>query len=227
MGFSEVKINTSKANWSKVDNLFKKAMHCRICFDNGVAERALIDLPQPRWIGRDYFKVRHKIIVVTINPAAGNSSEKEELNRPFLQILHDYKNGKKSLQELFDFQGNYIPKWGEKPSGKFLKFYTEMGLELNNIALANVAWCADAKNKPPAKMLKTCFNKHTKELIEIITPDIAILSGSKIRKFGKKIKDALPECHIIETFSYAHPKGKDREKKELQKVKAEISKFMN
>jgi len=224
MVFSEVKIDTNKVKRNKVDNIFKKAMDCHTCFDNGVAERALIDLAQPRWIGRRYFNVHPKVIIVTLNPGAGNSPEKRELNSSFLQILRDYKNDKKSLQELFDFQGNYIPKWGN-PSGKFLKFYTKMGLEMENIVLANVAWCADAKNKWSTKMLATCFNKHTKELIEIINPDIAILSGSGTHKFDKKIKDALPTWNIIKTLHYAHREGKTREKEELERVKEEISKY--
>ena len=217
------RINHEQKDWDEVEKLFKDALNCQTCFHNGIAKKALIDLAQPRWIGSNYFQSESRVIIVSLNPGAGNSPEKRSPNEAFRQVLLDYKNGEATIKNLFDFQRQCIPKWG-KPPGKFIKFYTEgMGLRLNDIALSNVAWCADAKNNWPPAMLSTCFKKYTSKLLKITKPDIIILSGAGTHKFGSKINVTGQHCEVIKTLHYAHREGYERETKELERVKHEIA----
>jgi hypothetical protein len=132
-----------------VEDLFKKSMNCRSCFENGISVTANIDIAQPRLIGKNYFSATPRIMVIALNPGAGNSAEKRKANKAFSQYLYSYRDGTKTLAELFSFQAEYMQQWGTPP-GRYLRFYCDgIGLTLNDIAMANIAWCADANNTYP------------------------------------------------------------------------------
>lgn len=217
---------TEQIQWKKVDEIFNESMKCRKCFEQKLAESAFIDVAQPRWIGTDYFKSHPRILIITRNPGPGGKGKQEE-NTEFKKILYDYRDGKKTLMALFTFQKEYIPKWGK--SGKFVKFYMNgIGLDLNEIALANIAWCADSRSKPPSEMLSQCFAINTSKLIQAIKPNIIILSGSETREYYSNIEEITPDTNIIETYSYAYfekPQNYDLEQTELQRVREEIARF--
>lgn len=216
---------TSPAQWQNVEQIFQESLNCRKCFDMRMAEPALIDIAQPRFIGKDYFKTDHRIMVVCKQPGVGNKPEHRELNKRFRKILYEYKNGKVGLEELFAFQAKAMKTWGNRP-GQFTEFYiTGMGLKLNHIAFANIAWCASKSDKTWKGMLNQCFGLHTGRLIKEIGPDLVILSGFKTHSYGRDIKNILPKCKIIKTLSYAHRKGEAKGNNELKKVKDEILKF--
>ncbi len=210
---------------STVDSLFKKAMICRRCFENGVAVPANIDVPQPRLIGSQYFDSSPRVMVIALNPGAGNSPEKVASNRIFSQHLYDYKNDKETINDLFTFQAKYMENWG-MPPGKYIRFYCDgIGLSLDNIAMANIAWCADINNRYPATMLNDCFRQHTGPLISTLDPSIVILSGGPTHKFAKNINQMLPDCLVIQTLHYAHREGKHIEEQELRVVREQIAQF--
>jgi len=54
-----------------IDDLFKSAVRCNDCFENGRLQRSSIDLAQPRWIGPRYWSVRPRVLIVLMNPGAG------------------------------------------------------------------------------------------------------------------------------------------------------------
>ncbi|MCF8112014.1 MAG: hypothetical protein K9J85_11060 [Desulfobacteraceae bacterium] len=212
----------SGREWQAIEEIFRRAMKCRKCFSDGIAERAYVDVAQPRWIGPGYFDAAVRVLVVSLNPGAGNTPEKQFSHIPFRKILYEYRDGRKTLPELFEFQRQYIPQWGSPP-GRFVGFYMDgMGLDLDKVALTNVAWCADAKNKWPAKMLRQCFQLQTGSLIAALDPDITILSGSGTHRFRPELERLVPACKIITTLHYAHRKGRDLEDKELRRVRKEI-----
>lgn len=193
----------SDSTWQAIEAIFRESLHCRICFNHGLAEGAFIDLAQPKWIGPNYFSASIRIMVVAINPGAGNTAEKRKTNEPFRQILYDYRDGKKNLSELFAFQREHIPQWGSPP-GRFKEFYIDgMGLPLDDIVFANIAWCSTAGNKYPRGLLNQCFNLHTGRLIQTICPDVVILSGSKTHHYAAEIKRVLPNCEVLRTRHYA------------------------
>ncbi|SDP81945.1 DUF4268 domain-containing protein [Desulforhopalus singaporensis] len=217
-------IYTAK-NISAVEALFKKSMECRSCFERGMAVQANIDIAQPRLIGKNYFSSIHRIMIIALNPGAGNSPEKRKSNKNFSQWLHDYRDGKKSLDELFAFQTEYMQCWGTPP-GRYLHYYCDgLGLLLANIAMANIAWCADANNRYPAGMLNECFSRHTEPLIKLLAPSIVILSGGPAHKFTEKIKQVLPGCSVIKTLHYAHREGRHIEEQHLRSVREQIAQY--
>ena len=113
--------------------------------------------------------------------------------------------------------------WGSPP-GRFVKFYLEgMHLNLEEVAFANIAWCAEANNQYPSAMLNLCFNRHTKRLIQILSPNVIVLSGSNTYRFSKEIGMSLPHTTLIPTLHYAHRKGKVKEQQELERVRAQIA----
>ncbi len=129
------------------------------------------------------------------------------------------------MEELFSFQAEYMQRWGT-PSGKYLHFYCDgIGLALNNIAMANIAWCADANNNYPAPMLNDCFRRHTEPLIKLLDPSIVILSGGSAHRFARKVNQILPDGLVIQTLHYAHREGKHIEEQELQAVREQIAQF--
>jgi hypothetical protein len=123
---------------------------------------------------------------------------------PFRQVMYDYKDGRKTLRDLFAFQRQYIPRWGT-PSGRFVRFYMDgIGLVLEEVALANIAWCADANNKWPGSMLSQCFQLLTRRLLIAVSPDIAILSGSGTHKYALEVERLVPGCKAVFTL-HMHP----------------------
>jgi hypothetical protein len=211
------------ATLQAVENVFRQAMTCRKCFTDGLAQSAFINVAQPRWVGPNYFSARPRVLILTLNPGAGNTPEKKESNVPFRQVLYDYRDGTRSLHELFAFQLQYISQWGT-PSGRFVRFYMDgMSLRLNDVSLANVAWCADASNKWAGGMLSQCFRMHTGKLVAALRPDAIILSGSGTHRFRSGIERLVPSCKVIPTIHYAHRKGQAAEKTELNRVRKEIA----
>jgi len=219
---------TEQIQWKTIDQIFCKSMRCRKCFDQKLADSALIDVAQPRWIGPRYFKAPKKILIITQYPGVG-TPKKQQADDEFSKILHEYKDGTKTRQALFTFQKHSIPKWGRtkkgETKGSFFKFYMDgMELCLDEVAFVNIAWCAtDNENKHPAKMLSQCFTINTRELIKVIKPDVAILSGKNIHKYYSHIEAILPTCHVVQTWNYAHRKRLDDERIELQRVRKEIA----
>ena len=123
----------------------------------------------------------------------------------------DYRDGKTELLDLLRFQKKHMREWGTPP-GRFLRFYVEgLGLDLDDMALSNIAWCAEADNRYPAAMLNQCYDLHTKRLIEVLQPKVVVLSGHATHRFENQIRDVAPEATTITTLHYAHREGKKRE----------------
>jgi len=211
-----------QSQWQAIDQIFCEAIRCRKCFDQQLVAPAFIDVAQPRWIGLRYFAARTKVVIILLNPSAANKPEKQQANIPFRQLLYDYRDGKKSLKEFLSSQRQYIQQWGNPPE-RFVEFYIGgIGLDLDKAAIANIAWCADARNKHPSEMLLQCFRIHTSRLIGAIAPDIAILSGSDTHKYASDINEIVPSCRILYTMHYSHREGHSAERAELQRVRKEI-----
>ena len=208
--------------YEEVDGIFKEAMNCRRCFDEGVGRPAFIDLAQPRWIGPNYWSSEPKILLVLLNPGAGNTRSKREKNRALREIFLKYRDGKIGLLDLLCFQKEHMREWGTPP-GRFLRFYVEgIRLDLKDMALSNIAWCAEAHNRYPAAMLNQCYDLYTKRLIAALQPRVVVLSGHGTHRFESQIKKVAPEITIITTLHYAHREGNKREALELEEVRSRL-----
>ena len=74
-------------------------------------------------------------------------------------------------------------------------------------------------------MLSECFNRHTSSLVQLLSPEVVILSGSDIHRYGENIRRLLPNTQIIYTLNYAHREGHYAERQELARVRQLISDY--
>lgn len=204
-----------------LEKLFKAAVHCQVCFDNGWVSHSLINIAQPRWIGPQYYSSEPKILIILLNPGSGGDTR--WANKRLLTLMEGYKDGKNTIDEIFEHQAQDIHNWGQ---GRFANFYLRgLNLSLQNIAFANVAWCASAGNSYPGQMLSECFNRYTSSLVQLLDPKVVILSGRNVYQYGQIIKRLSPNTQIISTLHYAHREGYYVETQELARVRKLISEY--
>jgi hypothetical protein len=184
------------------------AVKCRVCFDRFSVQSALVDLAQPRWVGPRYWSSSPRIVVVLVNPGAGDDWADAE-NQALRQLLGEFAKDRSRLCAVMNHQRRHFPNWGR---GRFWRFYVEgVGLEPDQFALVNIAWCATKGNKYPGTMLNECFTRHTKRLLEILSPELVILAGSAVQSFRLMIAQLLPACLLVDTLHYAHREGASAE----------------
>jgi hypothetical protein len=202
----------------RLDQLCRRAVTCRLCFEEGLARSAQVDLAQPRWVGPKYFEASPRVLLLLVNPGSGQGYAKVS-NNEYLKHLRSYKANRISLGELFERQRADIPNWKEK----FVRFYIKgLGLALDGIAFANIAWCATADNSYPSKMLAKCFYRHTSDLIDILKPHILVASGGDTQEFLRRhatVPEGM-EVHLLP--HYANRKGRQHDAVELARVKEAI-----
>ncbi|MCF8131317.1 MAG: hypothetical protein K9N10_22630, partial [Deltaproteobacteria bacterium] len=136
-------------------------------------------------------------------------------------LIHAFADGTGSLEEVFKHQAQDMPKWGR---GRLYNFYINgLGLNLSDVALGNIAWCSTKGNRYPDKMLRHCFSKHTASLIDILEPDVILLSGTATHRFAKVIRKQHPAAKVVEMLHYAHREGRDVQQAELDRVRGLIA----
>jgi hypothetical protein len=200
--------------------LARESCNCRECFDRlelGLKAPA-IAIAQPRWVGPSYWHSVEKILIIASNPGSGDnrtdSADKMMNNR--LAAFRD--NPGSDLHDLFQSQANDMRNWGR---GRFWRYYIDgLRLNLDEIAFANVAWCATQGNKYPPQMLSKCFSRFTGRLITILAPKSILLSGSSVHRYQPAIQKLAPTARIISMMHYAHREGRNTEEIELKRVRA-------
>lgn len=206
---------------SEFEAVARCAIQCDLCFsdpDLGLS-RPTVDLPQPRWVGPRYWNSEQRVLLLLLNPGSGDGYA-GGANRKFKGLLHAYKQGEGTLDAVLEHQREDMPEWGR---GRFLRFYLNgLGLDLDSVAFANMAWCATSGNRYPPKMLSRCFEQHTSKLLKVLAPDLVILSGGGTHSFKKRIAEILPQANVIKTLHYAHRKGKAAEQAELDALRSLI-----
>ena len=210
-------------SFSKFEALAREAVHCRVCFEMGEVEppRTDIDVAQPRWVGDDYWLAQPKVAIVMLNPGSGKSRT-DKANKTGYDLIRAFRDCQGSLKDVLYHQAQDMPKWG-KPPGRFASFYIDgLGLNLNSIAFVNVAWCATRGNCYPSTMLERCYERHTERLLEILNPDVVLLSGSDTHRFADRVKHLLPQVKVVPMFHYANRKSNDANERELIRVRCII-----
>ncbi|MEI7465293.1 MAG: hypothetical protein WCJ87_08105 [Burkholderiales bacterium] len=197
---------------------YKAAMDCSSCFGSmGALSRASVDLPQPRWVGPRYESSHPRVLIVLINPGAGNGRQTPE-NVDLKRLLHRYKTNEASLEGVFAFQKGHMRAWGR--GGKFLPFYTTaLNLQLDELSFLNIALCATANDKYPARMLMNCFQSHTAEIAKVLQPDVVLLSGATTHAFTRDFSRVLPRAKVICMMHYANREGGEAENREHERVR--------
>jgi len=180
----------------KLNQIASSAIRCNACFENGQLTRPYVDLAQPRYIGPAYVDGHPKIAWIMINPGAGSANPADQSWR---SVLMDYRNEEASLDDVFTEQRKHIPAWRS-----LLSFLGQHGLDVDSIALLNIAWCASKDNKYPKEMLSRCWDRHTSLWLAELAADIVILSGSPAHRFETQVNSLLPSSRVFKTFHYAH-----------------------
>jgi hypothetical protein len=200
------------------EDLCREAVRCRHCFgkDSNLTA-ATIDIAQPRWIGPDYWCSPRRILILMLNPGSGEA-RRDSADQEARRLIAAFRYGAGSLQEILKHQREDMPRWGR--GGRFLPFYTvRLGLSCNELAFANVAWCATLGNKYPRKMLNACYSRHTRRLLSILKPHVVLLSGGPVHKFKAEIENLLPSVHIYPMLNHAHRKKRNYESQEGMAVR--------
>jgi hypothetical protein len=203
--------------------LYRRATDCSWCFEqNGVENkqlsRSFVDVAQPRFIGEGYWASQKKVLVLLINPGsgAGRRDSADDTHRDLIQL---FGRGQGSIEAVFDHQRSDIDNWG-----RFTSFYCAgIGLSVDTLALANVAWCGTVGDQYPSWMLTECFSRHGADLVQFLHPSIVLISGSSIRRFRKAVQAIAPQARLILTPHYAHREGKVFEENETQRIRAELA----
>ena len=194
--------------------LFRVAVKCNECF-KGELQRSFIDVAQPRFIGQNYWTCDRKILVLMINPGQGSD---DDAHRRGAALIRAFGDGSDNLGEIFQMQRGDLQNWG-----KFMHFYCDrLHLCVDDLALANVAWCSTKGNKYPGWMLDNCFNRHTAKLVLLLNPDVILLSGQNLQRFEPKLRRLLPKARIIPCPHFAHREGGKYEDKEVQRILGEL-----
>jgi hypothetical protein len=215
------RISDANAKLTGIEQLARTATLCRACFQGTELEPARIDIAQPRWIGSEYWQTAPRIVLLLLNPGSG-ATYSLDAHRACLERLIAFRDGHTGLQPVFEQQRVELPDWG-KPPGKFASFYLSgRGLRLDDIAFANVAWCATKGDNYPQHMLDRCFLWHTGPLLKLLDPDLVLLSGGKAQGFIREIKALLPTAHIESILHYAHREDAEIEDKSLSSARAII-----
>lgn len=201
----------------KVRELYHSAMPCELCFKcESNIRHAFIDVPQPRYIGKDYFSAKKKILTLMINPG----TRKPTAQGPEKDLLYKFKEDKNSLEDYFEFQQKDMLNWGR---GHFINYFkTMIGLNMDEVAFANIAWCSIKGNNYTAPVLNNCFKLHTQYLVKEMNPDIVLLSGSPTWLFSGHIHDLLPNAKVLEILHYANQKPLRDKKNHVEYIKEVI-----
>ena len=198
----------------EVDQIFRHAVACRVCFRAPLyLHPALIDVAQPRWIGEHYWDGLRTVILL-VNPGAGRGTH-DQANQDLRRLVLAYRSRVGTIADVFEHQRREVPRWGQ-----FQALYLDgFGLILPDIALANIAWCAERDNNYPAGMLRECFRQHTDPLLRVLKPHLILLGGSNLETFIDRIEAACPEAQIASVIHYSHRKGHEATRKEIERVR--------
>jgi hypothetical protein len=72
-------------------------------------------------------------------------------------------------------------------------------------------------------MLARCFDLHTRRLLEILSPDVILLSGSRAGSFRPAIQAALSRATVISTPHYAHRRSRHEEQQDILRARSILS----
>ena len=198
----------------KIINLAKMAVDCNKCFIDENLFRAGIELAQPFSVGMNYWTSSLRIVVLGINPGAGNSVTYKQTRKEALELFA--KGSDSSLGDYFRNAEIDVPKWG---NGRYLKRLSTLGLSLVEITIGNLALCSTKGDKYPSWMLDSCFVRHAEPWLLELKPNAIILMGSATAPFLNRINKLMPSTNSALVMAHpAHREGHAVEVAECSKA---------
>lgn len=193
-----------------VEALARRATECRECFRLGEVLGAPVDMAQPRWVGEKYWSSECRVVILMCNPGEGLNYP--ESTARLSRQLHDFGQGRISLGAILE------PQW----NSSWFRFYVD-GLQLNvdEVAFANLAWCATSGNLYPRTVLERCFSRHTEPLLRLLSPNVVLAAGHKAQRFLRRT-ELLGTPHVIEILHHASRKGRKAVQDRLSEIRHEL-----
>jgi Uracil DNA glycosylase superfamily len=190
----------------------RKAVACHACFacPGATLQRTSVKLAQPRPIGQGYWTVGRRVVFVGLNPS-------QRLDTELNDLLVAYEAGKVTREAV---DQRYLRKKPGAYRQGLTRYLCALGLKLDDVALANIAWCSTMTNKYPPDMLNRCFATHTRALLADLNPDVIILTGAATRPFIKPIKKAFSHALVVQTWHCSNREKRVDEAAKLAKIKA-------
>lgn len=175
-------------------DVFSEAASCEACFDGSLSvDHSNVTGGQPRWIGEDYWQANKRVLFILVNPGSGVKTPPDRWH-PMLAQLSDPQDERRvaAWHEAQQINDEYMPVWGKWEDLYFEA--TGLASRKDQVAFLNVALCGayppgKTKNKVSGKSLTRCYEKHSRSLLEILAPDICILSGSAVTGFFLKQRE--------------------------------------
>lgn len=189
----------------ELTQLYRAAVRCRVCVDRGWIQRPVIDSGQPRSVGPRYFASPRKVLIALINPGVGKDRT-DASHQGFPALLSAFAGGEIGLEAVNQWLLADLPNWGT-PRGRFTQYLAAIGLDPKDIAILNIALCANDGNNQPREMFAECFPRHTTRILQLLAPDVVLLMGSRVWGFGPQIASVLENAAIVPTFHFAQRGG--------------------
>jgi hypothetical protein len=176
----------------EIARLCREAMHCNACFaDEALARSGPVTVPQPRPVPDGYWRASPKIALVLANPNSGDAPRDRADNVVFDRLLRAYRDGGPYGPVAEHIRRGLRTNWF---GGTFNELYLQgqgFGLDLDTLALANIAWCA-TRQEDEKHLWKPCFKRHTGPLLRGIDPDVVLLCGDNADRCRRAV---LAQCH--------------------------------
>jgi hypothetical protein len=197
---------------AEIDLLCRDAMRCNTCFADGTLARSgPVTVPQPRPVPDGYWRASPKIALVLANPNSGDAPRDVAGNVVFDRLLRAYRDGGPYRPVAEHIHQGLLTDWF---GGTFNELYLQgFGLDLDTLALANIAWCA-TRQENESWLWEPCFERHTGPLLHHLDPDVALLCGDNADRYRRAV---LAQCRHALIAKVVHcsalnrpPRNKDR-----------------
>ena len=215
----------------KLNKVWKDIFRCRHC---GLPDDYT---PQYRPIGRTYNL--GGILFAQINPGHIGCLTQVEIEKRYKREDSRQKAHRKQLSTsyLLSLQNAFIKEssienwnqlnnayndavrkvWGWPP-GKYLSTIEKHGVNIEDVALINIAQCPVPNNKYTKQMLSDCWKIHTKKLIAVLKPRLVVAQGKAVFGFLKN-QDLIENANLIKGNHHASRQRTEIKKQIFHEVK--------
>jgi hypothetical protein len=176
--------------------------------------RAGIGMAQPFTVGANYEP--GGVAIIGINPGAGKDAGYKQERK---QALIRFEAGDDSA--LTDYWAALAGDAERFWNPKYLARIRRLGLALDRIAVGNIALCATAGNSYPKSMLRSCWERHSMQMIEALSPSAIVLLGGadNMGEFESRLASKGGGRRIIRMAHFAHREGNAYEDAECERVR--------
>lgn len=146
---------------------------CTTSVDRNLLRDANENVPQPGYIGQNYW--RRRVALVGQNP--GTPKSLSEADKPYTQALRALRDSPTPARydELSAVLARFIPQW--PVHGSYFPLQ-EAGLTLDDIAYFNVVRCRTAKDAAPrVRLVHACTTNHFGRWLDALAPRIVVFIG--------------------------------------------------